>query len=111
MGEAFGVRCVPHMSGTGVGLATALQLLAVLPNNPPRHTPVEPILEFDRSEHPFRQAVLTSPIEHDGGMCASPMAPVSVYRWIAARWRGLLQIHAGRWQLAPECGMADPPAR
>ncbi|HEY5829258.1 MAG TPA: mandelate racemase/muconate lactonizing enzyme family protein [Hyphomicrobiaceae bacterium] len=75
MGEAFGVRCVPHVWGTGVGLATALQLLAVLPNNPPRHTPVEPILEFDRSEHPFRQAVLTSPIEHDGGIVRIPDGP------------------------------------
>ena len=60
MAAAFGVRCVPHVWGTGVGLATALQLLAVLPHNPPRHTPLEPLLEFDRSEHPFRQAVLTS---------------------------------------------------
>ena len=34
MAAAFGVRCVPHVWGTGVGLATALQLLAVLPHNP-----------------------------------------------------------------------------
>jgi D-galactarolactone cycloisomerase len=52
-----------------------LQLLAVLPHNPPRHTPVEPILEFDRSEHPFRQAVLTVPIEHEGGIVHVPEGP------------------------------------
>jgi D-galactarolactone cycloisomerase len=75
MAAAFGVRCVPHVWGTGVGLATALQLLAVLPHNPPRHTPVEPILEFDRSEHPFRQAVLTVPIEHEGGIVHVPEGP------------------------------------
>ena len=75
MAAAFGVRCVPHVWGTGVGLATALQLLAVLPHNPPRHTPLEPLLEFDRSEHPFRQAVLTSPIEHAGGIVRVPKGP------------------------------------
>ena len=54
MATAFGVRYVPHVWGCGVGLAASLQLLAVLPHSPPRHTPLEPILEFDRSEHPFR---------------------------------------------------------
>ena len=75
MATAFGVRYVPHVWGTGIGLAAALQLLAVLPHTPPRHTPVEPMLEFDRSEHPFRQAVLTAPIEHAGGVVAIPDGP------------------------------------
>ena len=75
MAVAFGVRYVPHVWGTGVGLAAALQLLAVLPHNPPRHTPREPLLEFDRSEHPFRQAVLTRPIEHSGGIVTIPDKP------------------------------------
>ena len=67
MATAFGVRYVPHVWGTGVGLAAALQLLAVLPHTPPRLTPREPMLEFDRSEHPFRQAVLKQPLEHTDG--------------------------------------------
>jgi D-galactarolactone cycloisomerase len=75
MAAAFGVRYVPHVWGTGIGLAAALNLLAVLPHNPPRLTPLEPLLEFDRSEHPFRQAVLTSPIEHVDGVVAVPDAP------------------------------------
>jgi D-galactarolactone cycloisomerase len=75
MANAFGVRYVPHVWGTGVGLATALQLLAVLPHNPPRHTPAEPMLEFDRSEHPFRQAVLKTPIEHENGVVKIPDGP------------------------------------
>ncbi|HJZ34461.1 MAG TPA: hypothetical protein VKF35_25320 [Hyphomicrobiaceae bacterium] len=32
-------------------------------------------MEFDRSEHPFRQAVLTPPIEHLAGVVAIPAAP------------------------------------
>jgi D-galactarolactone cycloisomerase len=75
MATAFGVRYVPHVWGCGVGLAASLQLLAVLPHSPPRHTPLEPILEFDRSEHPFRQEVLTSPLEHKGGIVAIPDGP------------------------------------
>lgn len=75
MATAFGIRYVPHVWGCGVGLATAMQLLAVLPHSPPRHTPFEPILEFDRSEHPFRQAVLTQPLEHVGGVVKVPEGP------------------------------------
>ncbi len=75
MATAFGVRYVPHVWGTGVGLAAALQLLAVLPHTPPRHTPREPLLEFDRSEHPFRQAILSAPLEHTGGIVRIPDRP------------------------------------
>jgi D-galactarolactone cycloisomerase len=75
--------------GCGVGLATALQLLAVLPHSPPRRAPLEPILEFDRSEHPFRQAVLMAPLEHDAGIVAIPESPglgVEVDREAVARF-------------------------
>jgi L-alanine-DL-glutamate epimerase-like enolase superfamily enzyme len=65
---------VADVWGTGVGLAAALQLIAVRADNPPRHTPLAPMLEFDRSEHPFRQAVLTAPIEADADMVAVPEA-------------------------------------
>ncbi|MDX6752223.1 mandelate racemase/muconate lactonizing enzyme family protein [Geminicoccaceae bacterium 1502E] len=75
MAAAFGVRCVPHVWGTGIGLAAALQFLAVLPSNPPVHRPVEPMLEFDRTEHPFRQAVLAEPLEHSDGWVDVPTRP------------------------------------
>ena len=75
MANAFGVRYIPHVWGTGIGIAAALQLLAVLPHTPPRITPREPLLEFDRSEHPFRQAVLTQPLEHVRGWVDIPTGP------------------------------------
>ncbi len=75
MAAAHGIRYVPHVWGTGVALATALQLIAVLPSNPPRRTPREPILEFDRSSHPFRQAILQTPLEHLRGMVRIPDGP------------------------------------
>jgi len=75
MAAAFGVRYVPHVWGTGIALAASLQLLAVLPHSPLRLTPREPLLEFDRSEHPFRQAVLMQPIEHVQGVVQIPDGP------------------------------------
>ena len=75
MATAFGVRYVPHVWGTGIGLAASLQLLAVLPHSPPRRTPIEPMLEFDRSEHPFRQSIMSRPIEHNRGIVTIPDGP------------------------------------
>ena len=46
----------------------------------PSHTPTslaatEPLLEFDRTEHPIRQAILTEPIEHVHGVVRVPDGP------------------------------------
>ena len=67
LASAFGIRLIPHVWGTGVALAAALHYLAALPDTPPRHEPRQPMLEFDRTHNPFRQAVLKEPIEHRGG--------------------------------------------
>jgi D-galactarolactone cycloisomerase len=76
MSEAFGVRYNPHVWGTGIAIAASLQLLAVLPSHTPTSlAPLEPMLEFDRTEHPIRQAILTNPIEHAGGMVRVPDGP------------------------------------
>ena len=75
MAVAHGIRYIPHVWGTGIGLAASLQLLAVLPHNPPGWKPTEPLLEFDRSEHPFRQAVLKQPLDHVNGVVQVPTGP------------------------------------
>jgi D-galactarolactone cycloisomerase len=76
MAAAYGLRYAPHVWGSGIALAAALQLLAVLPSfTPPSLNPLEPMLEFDRTEHPIRQALLTDPIEHRGGRVAVPTGP------------------------------------
>ncbi len=75
MAAAFGVRYVPHVWGTAIGLAAALQLIAVLPAMPLRHMLREPLLEFDRSEHPIRQAIVKRPIEHQNGRVKIPTGP------------------------------------
>ena len=76
MAEAFGVRYNPHVWGTGIALAASLQLLAVVPTHTPTSLmPAQPMLEFDRTEHPIRQAILKSPIEQAGGVVRVPDGP------------------------------------
>jgi D-galactarolactone cycloisomerase len=75
MAWAFGVRYTPHVWGTGIAIAAALQLLAVLPRQPLSLDPEEPMLEFDRTEHPIRQAILVEPIEAVRGVVRIPQGP------------------------------------
>ena len=76
MSEAFGIRYNPHVWGTGIAIAASLQLLAVLPSHTPTSlAPIEPMLEFDRTEHPIRQAILKEPIEHAKGVVRVPDRP------------------------------------
>src|ERR1700733_14135174 len=75
MANAFGVRVTPHVWGTGVALAASLQLIAALPHNPPGLHPIEPLLEFDRSEHPIRMAVIREPIVQEDGWVRIPDQP------------------------------------
>lgn len=75
MASAFGVRCNPHVWGTGVTIAASLQLLAVVPDVPPGLFPVAPMLEFDCTDHPIRQAVLASPLEPQAGRISIPDRP------------------------------------
>ena len=70
-----GVRIVPHVWGTGVHIAAALQFMAAMVPDPVRVSPIEPIMEFDRTHNPFRQAVLARPIEAVDGVVAIPDDP------------------------------------
>jgi D-galactarolactone cycloisomerase len=76
MAMAFGVRTNPHVWGTGIGIAASLQFLALLPSHTPVSlAPQEPSLEFDRTEHPVRQAILKKPITHTAGRVKIPDGP------------------------------------
>ncbi len=69
------IRLVPHVWGTAVQIAASLQFMAAMVPSPVRVNPIEPILEFDRTDNPFRQAVVTRPIEHENGVVAIPDGP------------------------------------
>lgn len=75
MAALHGVRVVPHVWGTAVHIAAALQFMAAMVPNPVRVNPIEPILEFDRTDNPFRQAVVKTPIDHDQGVVKIPSGP------------------------------------
>ncbi|GHC72032.1 mandelate racemase/muconate lactonizing enzyme family protein [Limoniibacter endophyticus] len=75
LASVHGIRVIPHVWGTAVQIAAALQFMAAMVPDPARTRPVEPILEFDRTHNPFRQAVVTSPIEHDKGIVTIPRGP------------------------------------
>ena len=75
MAALYGIRLVPHVWGTGVQIAASLQFMAAQLPDPPRREPIAPILEFDRTDNPFRQAILKTPIEHENGFVAIPHGP------------------------------------
>ncbi|WP_010142122.1 mandelate racemase/muconate lactonizing enzyme family protein [Oceanicola sp. S124] len=75
LASVHGIRVVPHVWGTAVQIATALQFMSAMVPDPVRNSPVAPILEFDRTHNPFRQAVVTTPLEHQGGFVTVPDGP------------------------------------
>ncbi|MBB4124606.1 mandelate racemase/muconate lactonizing enzyme family protein [Martelella radicis] len=86
----YGVRCVPHVWGTAVQIAAALQFMAALAPDPMRNRSLEPILEFDRTDNPYRQAVVTAPLDHVDGVVAIPAGPglgITVNRDALAEFR------------------------
>jgi D-galactarolactone cycloisomerase len=90
MAALHGVRLVPHVWGTGVAIAAGLQFIAALPPDPPRRNSRPPILEFDRTVNPFRQAVLTAPLEHIDGVVTIPDGPglgIEINRDALARYK------------------------
>lgn len=72
---------INHVWGSGIAVATNLQLLAALPAMPGGMFPREPMLEFDTTENIFRDELLTEPLNiqqqvaSSGGYVAVPGGP------------------------------------
>ncbi|PKH22425.1 mandelate racemase [Enterobacterales bacterium CwR94] len=76
MAMAFGVRTNPHVWGSGIGIAASLQWIATVPTHTPLSlAPAQPLLEFDQTEHPIRQAILQQPIVQNKGVVSIPTGP------------------------------------
>ncbi len=75
LAQAHGLRVNPHVWGTGVAQAASVQLIAALPV--PHHSlyPVEPMLEYDCSDHPFRMALVSEPVLCERGVVRVPSRP------------------------------------
>lgn len=90
MAWTHGTRYNPHVWGTGVGLAAAMQLLAVLPTTVPAFGAHQPLLEYDSTPHPFRQDLLVEPVRVKDGIAHVPAGPglgVEIRRDVLERWR------------------------
>lgn len=55
LAQTFGIDFAPHCWGSGIAVATSLQLLSNWDPSPGRLRSREPILELDRTPNPFRE--------------------------------------------------------
>jgi D-galactarolactone cycloisomerase len=74
-----GVLTMPHVWGSGVAVAAALQAIATIPPMPHTASPVtlqnEPMVEFDRTFNPLRDEILHENFAIEDGAVAIPSGP------------------------------------
>jgi len=75
MAQARGVKVNPHVWGSAVAQAASLQLIASLPVTNHSLFATEPVLEYDRSSHPFRQDLVSTPWSLSDGVVSVPDGP------------------------------------
>ena len=75
MAHAAGVAVNPHVWGSAVAQAASLQYLAALPTPHASLFAKQPLLEFDRSDHPFRRQLINNPWEMEDGLIRIPNGP------------------------------------
>ena len=101
LASAFGVRIVPHVWGSGIAVATALQFLAALPVEPFTANPLpfesEPVIEFDRNPNALRDELVEPAPRLVEGKIPVPVGPglgVAVNQEVLARYTTRTQIVA-----------------
>ncbi len=88
--QAYNTMVIPHVWGSGVGLAASLQFIASLPSAPLSLTPVEPMLEYDQSSHPFRLDLIIDGVIFRDGYVQVPTTPgigVEINRKVLEKYR------------------------
>jgi D-galactarolactone cycloisomerase len=75
LAQAHGIAVNPHVWGSAVGQAAALQLIAAVPVAHHSLHATEPIFEYDCSAHPFRHVLVKQPLRHVDGWIDVPGAP------------------------------------
>jgi D-galactarolactone cycloisomerase len=79
LANAHSVAVIPHVWGSGIAVATALQAIAAIPPIPHTANPVpllnEPVIEFDRKHNPLRDDLLEQHFTLAEGCLAVPNAP------------------------------------
>ena len=90
LAQAHGVAVNPHVWGSAVAQAASLQVIAALPVAHHSLFAQQPVLEYDRSSHPFRQQLITQPIGLQDGWVQIPDGPglgIEVDRAVVGRYR------------------------
>jgi D-galactarolactone cycloisomerase len=90
LAQAHGVQVNPHVWGSAIAQAASLQLIAAVPVAHHSVFAQEPIFEYDRSAHPFRQFLVREPVQQVNGWIDIPQRPglgVEVDREILERYR------------------------
>lgn len=75
MAQANGVQVNPHVWGAAIAQAASLQVIAALPVTHHSLFPSQPILEYDRSSHPFRQQLVDTAWSMTDGLVEIPNGP------------------------------------
>ena len=75
LARTYGVTALPHTSNSAIGIAAALQVIAVLPD--PTRSPATPELFLERGvdENPHREALMREPLEMVDGRVRVPDGP------------------------------------
>ena len=90
LAQAHGAQVNPHVWGSAIAQAASLQLIAALPVAHHSLFAQEPIFEYDRSSHPFRQHLVREALESRDGWLEVPSRPglgVEVDRAVLERYR------------------------
>ncbi|KAJ5107707.1 hypothetical protein N7456_004382 [Penicillium angulare] len=79
LANAHGVLVIPHVWGSGIALAAALQAIAIIPPLPHTANPIpfvnEPVVEFDRTHNSLRDNLLVERFEVVEGYVNVPQEP------------------------------------
>ncbi|MEL6478691.1 MAG: mandelate racemase/muconate lactonizing enzyme family protein [Pseudomonadota bacterium] len=79
LAQCHGAFVIPHVWGSGVAVAAALQAIATLPPLPATASPValqnEPVIEFDRTHNPLRDDLVTPGFRLTDGRLPVPERP------------------------------------
>ncbi|MGA7971186.1 MAG: mandelate racemase/muconate lactonizing enzyme family protein [Pseudolabrys sp.] len=90
LAQSHGVQVNPHVWGSAIAQAASLQVIAAVPIAHHSLYAQEPVLEYDRSSHPFRQQLISEPIQQVDGWITIPSKPglgVEVDRAVLERYR------------------------
>ncbi|MEL0637482.1 mandelate racemase/muconate lactonizing enzyme family protein [Marinomonas sp. TI.3.20] len=75
MAQSNQTMMIPHVWGSGIGIAASLQFIASIPSSPLSLNPTHPMLEFDQSSHPFRKDLIFDGISMVNGKVQIPTKP------------------------------------